>query len=202
MVFIYFEFMKGLKLLGISLLIIALVSVGCGSGKKRKSNKKQKSKGKKEIVQQPHKDTATRTTSVDKPIKKVTKPNPQIEKVINTAQSYIGVPYRFGGTTRNGLDCSGLVMLSYQAINIKLPRNSKEMSEVGKPVKESELLPGDLVFFSKSYSTAISHTGLIIEASSQSAKFIHSSTSKGVRIDDLNSSYWHPLFKSARRIVY
>ena len=74
--------------------------------------------------------------------------NEKAAKVISTARSYIGTPYKFGGTSRAGLDCSGLMLLSFKEVNITLPRTSAEQSNFGTAVKYSDLIPGDLVFFS------------------------------------------------------
>ncbi len=129
-------------------------------------------------------------------------PDQQIEKVISTARSYRGTPYRYGGTTRIGIDCSGLLCQSYSAIDVQLPRSSTEQSQFGPAVSENDLREGDLVFFSASRgSNTITHVGLVTEVAKprEQVMFIHSSTRLGVIEDNLYAGYWNNLFIKAVR---
>lgn len=171
----------------------------CGSSKRHKKHKKKK-KAKTEIVRKggktenaPLKDPKSSPTQAPKLDSKA-------DKVLQTAKSYIGTPYRYGGTSREGMDCSGLVVTSFRAAGMELPRTSKEQSQKGKPVDRKDVIPGDLVFFSRSFNKEVSHAGIVVESGPGQARFIHASTSKGVRIDDLNGEYWSKLFLMARRI--
>jgi probable lipoprotein NlpC len=125
----------------------------------------------------------------------------EIETVISTARSFRGTPYKFGGTTRVGMDCSGLLCTSFQAIDVKLPRTSSQQSEFGQPVAVHQLKPGDLVFFSSSKSVNnITHVGLVTEVKDENEIwFIHSSTSLGVKEDNLFSPYYQRTFVKAVR---
>jgi probable lipoprotein NlpC len=89
----------------------------------------------------------------------------KVETVVSRARSYIGTPYKFGGTTTLGMDCSGLLMRSFEAIDIYIPRTSKQQSKMGKKVRMKELKPGDLVFF-KTFkgSGRVTHAGLVSDA--------------------------------------
>lgn len=127
--------------------------------------------------------------------------NRDVEKVIRTARSYRGTPYRWGGTTRIGMDCSGLLCTSFQAIDVKLPRTSNEQSEFGENVRPKEIQPGDLVFFSESaFSSRISHVGMVTEVKGkEEIYFIHASTSIGVTEDNLFSDHYRKIFIKAVR---
>ena len=72
----------------------------------------------------------------------------QVSAVIKTARSFTGTPYKYGGTTRTGMDCSALTGHAFQSINISLPRTADAQATKGEKIKKiNELLPGDLVFF-------------------------------------------------------
>ncbi len=181
------------------LLLSGAILFSCGGSKKHRKKKKKK-KAKTELVQKSDKSTSTQ----EKQKEVQSTPSPQVnskaEKVLNSAKSYMGTPYRYGGTTREGMDCSGLVVTSFRAAGVELPRTSKEQSQKGKPVEKKEVVPGDLVFFSRSFNKEVSHAGIVVESGPGKAKFIHASSSKGVRIDDLYGEYWSKLFLMARRI--
>ena len=124
-----------------------------------------------------------------------------VDKIIKTARGYIGTPYKFGGTSRAGLDCSGLTSISYRAADISLPRTSQEQSTLGKPVYINELNPGDLVFFSeRKGNKKIVHVGIVTEVSSKSVQFIHASTRLGVVENELLTGYYRGIYVKARRL--
>lgn len=124
----------------------------------------------------------------------------QMAAVIETARSYQGTPYRYGGTTRQGMDCSGLLHESFAAINVSIPRSSNEQAAWGEPVRPQDLRPGDLVFFGASPgSSTITHVGMVTEASPESVQFIHSSSSLGVIENALETDYYLSRFIKAVR---
>lgn len=114
--------------------------------------------------------------------------HPEQAALLREARAWLGTPYKYGGNDRDGLDCSGFVVRVYNdALGIKLPRTSREQSTFCTPVKKSDLVPGDLVFFATTKgSSAVSHVGIYIG----DGKMIHSSSSKGVVESDLSLPYY------------
>ncbi|TRX56156.1 NlpC/P60 family protein [Fulvivirga sp. M361] len=124
----------------------------------------------------------------------------KINKVISTARSYIGTPYKWGGTTRGGMDCSGLLCNSFQAVKYTLPRTSADQSKVGEKVKRDKVQPGDLVFFATGKKKRkVTHVGMVTSVRRGKVMFIHSSSSLGVVESDMNSTYYKKRFRGARR---
>lgn len=119
------------------------------------------------------------------------------DEVVKIAKEQLGAPYRFGGTTPSGFDCSGFVQYIFDKIGIELPRTSSEQYQVGTAVNKEDLLPGDLVFFKGTYKSGISHSGIYIGNS----EFISATTSQGVAVASMNNSYWKPKFAGARRVM-
>jgi peptidoglycan endopeptidase LytE len=118
--------------------------------------------------------------------------------IVASAKQYIGVPYRWGGITPQGFDCSGLIHYVFQQNGIKLPvRQSTAMSKLGQSVAKQDLQVGDLVFFATGSSKQINHVGIYIGDD----QFISATSSKGVKIDSLDSSYWGPTLVGAQRVL-
>ena len=123
------------------------------------------------------------------------------ETVIQTARSYLGTPYRYGGTTRKGMDCSGLLVTSFKTASLTLPRTSGEQARFGKAVKTTEVRPGDLLFFAeKKGGNKVSHVGLVTTVRSRDEiRFIHSTVHGGVMEDALSSEHYRKIFIKATR---
>lgn len=117
-------------------------------------------------------------------------------RIVASSMQYLGVPYVFGGTTPNGFDCSGYVRYVFANAGIYLPRTADAQYECGCPVSTAELVPGDLVFFS-TYEAGASHVGIYLG----DGNFINASSSRGVSIASLYSSYWGSCYIGARRVM-
>lgn len=127
----------------------------------------------------------------------------QIEKVVATSRSYIGTPYKWGGTTKRGIDCSGLIQNTYQAVGIKLPRTAKEQSKVGHKKDWESLRTGDLVYFKfkEKGEGRWYHSGILTHVAKEKILFVHASSSRGVVESSLLSSYYKENVKSFRRVI-
>ncbi|GAA0872525.1 hypothetical protein GCM10009117_16720 [Gangjinia marincola] len=118
------------------------------------------------------------------------------------AKQFEGVKYRYGGNTRKGMDCSGLICQSYLSENITLPRRSRDMSLQGERLKLKEVTLGDLLFFgTRKNSKVINHVGMVVELDEHHIYFIHSTSSRGVIISALDQEYWRKAFVMARRMI-
>jgi len=119
-------------------------------------------------------------------------------QVVSQALSYRGTRYRFGGTTKRGLDCSGLVARVYEDLKRKRgPRVSSALDRSGKPVALSNLRPGDLVFFKNTYRRGISHVGIYAGHN----KFVHAADHRhGVIVTALSDPYFQLHYAGARRL--
>ncbi|MDR3565110.1 MAG: NlpC/P60 family protein [Negativicutes bacterium] len=116
-------------------------------------------------------------------------------RVIQTAMRFVGVPYSFGGTSPDGFDCSGFVRYVFARSGIDLPRMADQQYEIGHAVSLSQLQPGDTVYFT-TYTSGISHVGIYLG----DERFISATSSRGVRIDRLDSGYWAACYVGARRL--
>jgi len=116
--------------------------------------------------------------------------------VVN-AMGFLGVPYRRGGSSENGVDCSGFVRTIYeQTVGLMLPRRANEQAAATQKIDRSELKPGDLVFFNTMRRT-FSHVGIYVGDN----KFIHApKPGARVRVEDMGLSYWNTRFDGARRV--
>ena len=120
-------------------------------------------------------------------------------RLLRVVNSYLGVPYKWGGTTRKGMDCSAMTRAVYrETYGLELPRTSKQMYRLGRSIRKSDLKPGDLVFFTDTYSgVGISHVGIYIGK----GRFAHASVSEGGTITSLAHPYFDLRYAGARRIT-
>lgn len=123
----------------------------------------------------------------------------RVEVMQGSVKSYLGTPYRMGGSSHDGIDCSGLVMRVYQTIGIDLPRSTWEQMGGGKRVRLHEIRFGDVLFFKnpgKGERGVSLHAGIF----TGDGRFVHASKSRGVVMDSFSDD-WRDLFLEARRFL-
>jgi len=119
------------------------------------------------------------------------------DRLVRIIDSYVGVRYKYGGTSRSGVDCSGLVFLVFRELNhARMPRSTRRLKKLGKPVPRSELQHGDLVFLSMKNNGMIDHVGIY----TGNGRFAHASSSKGVMYSNLRDDYFQPRIVYIRRV--
>lgn len=127
----------------------------------------------------------------------------KVTSIVNYSKTYLGTPYKYGGMAPSGMDCSGLLQLSFSRYGIELPRTTRQMSKIGDKVKLKQVEEGDLIFFRTSKRGArVNHVGLVVNKTNKTIDFIHSSTSQGVMISSINNPYWKKNYVKSRRVIY
>jgi hypothetical protein len=115
--------------------------------------------------------------------------------VASTALSLRGAPYRNGGTTPEGFDCSGFVQYVYRLHGVSVPRETREQYRLGRTLRRDDLVAGDLVFFT-TVAPGASHVGIVIGPD----QFVHAPSERGVvRVERLSAEYWNRRYIGARR---
>lgn len=133
--------------------------------------------------------------------KKISKTN-RVNSVIGNARTYIGTPYKWGGNDKRGIDCSGLLVRSFESVGMKLPRTTSLQIDLGKKVSLKKSKDGDLVFFAFGKSKRkVTHVGLVSSRKNNSdIKFIHASSSKGVIETQLIRDYYLNRIRKIKRV--
>jgi cell wall-associated NlpC family hydrolase len=124
------------------------------------------------------------------------------DSLIMYAYTFMGDRYRRGGTSAAGFDCSGYTMTVFKKYGIKLPHTSAGQGLVGVPVTKQNIKKGDLILFKgrSRKGMRIGHVGIVISEKGEPVRFIHSSTSEGVRIDRLEYDYYKKRYVKTVRI--
>lgn len=119
------------------------------------------------------------------------------DNIVANANKLLGTPYLWGGSSPTGFDCSGFTQYVLKQSGIHLPRTTELQVQQGTYIDKNQLQKGDLVFLKDTYRSGVSHVGIYIGE----GKMIHASSSKGVTISDLSTSYYVKHYHSARRII-
>lgn len=134
--------------------------------------------------------------------KKDVNPLPKADNIIKHAKKFEGTRYKYGGTTKRGMDCSGLIYTSFISEDIALPRTTKDLAVTGNWIDLKNVKKGDLLFFAtKKNSRKVNHVGIVTASRVGRVEFIHSTSSKGVIISELSERYWYFAFVQARRVL-
>lgn len=175
----------------IVLVILTLITLSsCGSAKNKRVVTR-KSKTTKTV-----KSTPKRTNTINVAVPKIA------ESIINNAEKYEGTRYKYGGTTKKGMDCSGLIYTAFKEDNVSIPRVSSAMAKTGNWIDLKKVRQGDLLFFAtKKNNRSINHVGLVTAINGKDVEFIHATTSKGVITSKLKEKYWYFAFVQARRVL-
>lgn len=165
----------------IPILILIIFASSCKSKKSYSSHKKQ-----------------TQTIKVNT----TAKASKEAETIVQYAKKFNGTRYKYGGTTKRGMDCSGLVYTTFNDNNVSVPRTTTDLKTFGDWVDLKEVNVGDLVFFAtKKNSRKVNHVGIVTNVRPGNVEFIHASSSRGVIVSSLAEKYWYFAFVQARRIL-
>ena len=163
------------------LILLLLIATSCKSKKTASSKKRQ-------------------THNVK--VKTTEKASKEAESIVKYAKTFDGTRYKYGGTTKKGMDCSGLIFTSYKKHNVILPRTTSGLKSTGNWIDVKEVNVGDLVFFAtKKNSRKVNHVGIVTSVRTGNVEFIHASSSRGVMISSLAEKYWYFSFVQARRVL-
>lgn len=127
-----------------------------------------------------------------------------IAQLLDTARAQLSKPYAYGAKGPDAYDCSGFTRYVFLHVGIRLPASSALQAATGTPVERHQLRRGDLIFFKgpKKAASQIGHVGIVVGVSDEQILFIHSSTSRGIIIDDLlQSDYYSSRYVTARRVL-
>ncbi len=162
-------------------LFLLLVASSCKSKKTYSSKKKQ-----------------THTVKVNAN----TKPSEEAEDIVKYAKTFDGTRYKYGGTTKRGMDCSGLIYTSFKKHDVNVPRTTTSLKSTGSWIDLKDVNVGDLIFFATNKNSRnVNHVGIVTNVRTGNVEFIHASSSKGVMVSSLAERYWYFAFVQARRVL-
>jgi len=153
-------------------------------------------------VPKPKEDPVVETPE---PIKEKAEPKEEDalrQGVVDYAQQFVGTGYKAAGKDPKGFDCSGFTGYVMGHFGIKLSASSSYQEADGKPIPVSEVLPGDLIFFRRDKNGPVFHVSLVISNDQDGLIVVHSTSGRGVVIDDIRkSSYWSSKYATACRVI-
>ncbi len=175
----------------LSILLLFSLLYGCSSSK-TVSRKRY-----------PRKKVAVKKRSPKRVYRNRSRSKSVADKIIKTAFTYKGTKYKYGGTSRKGMDCSGLIMTAFVKNGISLPRTSYDMSTKGKTIPLRNARKGDLIFFktNRRKPNRVSHVGLVTSVKNGQIYFIHASTKRGVTVNNMSQKYYKKAFAKAKRVL-
>lgn len=196
--------MKVLRSLSFVCLVFSILAIGACSSQKKTKKSKSRSRtsssrpSPSKTTRSDNSSSSSSSTYRNKYAQKLGVSASQLksEKLYSFVNQWEGTPYRYGGTSKSGVDCSAFVGALYREVyNKNLPRTTSEIGKVVKSVSKSNLNEGDIVIFDINGKKG-SHMGVYLANN----KFIHASTSKGVMISDLNNPYYVKAFSRGGKI--
>ncbi|MBU2995465.1 C40 family peptidase [Cellulophaga baltica] len=181
-------------------ILSSFLIISCGSSKKRKNYRSKNYEKTITVSGDSNKEIDTKLPEIK--LEKSRKTDNKASDIINDAIAFSGTKYKYGGTTKKGMDCSGLLYVAFNNNNVSLPRVSYVMAEEGKNINLKNVAEGDLLFFKTSRkSRRINHVGLVVSVKKSEIKFIHATTSRGVIVSSLKEGYWNNAFVKATRVL-
>ena len=124
------------------------------------------------------------------------------QSIVTYAKQQKGTPYKYGGRTPRGFDCSGFTYYVYNEFDVELTPVSRVQETEGRKVALKDAQPGDLIFFRKTRAGAVFHVALVVSNGSEGITVVHSTTSRGVIVENISkSSYWKSKISSARSFL-
>ncbi len=194
-------------------LFVALTSVVLLGSSSCKSTKPRIVTTKKEAAKRyPNREyTPARKTETEPTVKTVSTTTPSrvdeevtaplLNNAIETALSYQGTRYKYGGSSRSGMDCSGLIHISFKEAGKSVPRTSSSLFNAASSIDFKNVEKGDLLFFATGKNkTRVNHVGLVVNTTPAEISFVHSTTSRGVIVSTMNEGYWLNAYLSAGRL--
>lgn len=178
-------------------LFFVLLLTSCGTSKAKFNTENSSKQSTKKITRTAPPEVKIKTA----PPEELPEDN-RVYNITSYARNFEGTKYKYGGTTQDGMDCSGLVYTSFLQEEIALPRSSRDMAKRGDRLSLEDVNIGDLLFFETDKNRrVINHVGLVVEIQPGHIFFIHSSSSRGVIISSLSENYWFDHFVMARRVI-